>query len=119
MKRSRLGGIAAVLFSHLIKNASSDTVTEQISADDPGGLPGISAVRTSAYHGGIYTAPRRRPGAGLSTNATAGAPDVLSYGDTQVYLRRDMNGWTTDDGFDCRGTGIYVGQCGAGEQLSV
>ena len=47
-------------------------------------------------------------GAGLSASATAGAPDVVPYGDTQVFLRGDMNGWTTDDGFSYRGNGIYI-----------
>ena len=47
-------------------------------------------------------------GTGLSAFATAGAPDVVPYGDTVAYLRGDMNGWSTDDAFSYQGDGIYT-----------
>lgn len=47
-------------------------------------------------------------GEGLSAYATSGAPDVVPYGDTLVYLRGDMNGWSTDDAFEYKGEGIYA-----------
>lgn len=47
-------------------------------------------------------------GEGLSAYATSGAPDVVPYGDTTVYLRGDMNGWSTDDAFEYKGDGIYA-----------
>ena len=46
-------------------------------------------------------------GYGLSAFATAGAPDVVPYGDTIAYLRGDMNGWSTNDAFMYQGNGIY------------
>ncbi|TQV89676.1 alpha-1,6-glucosidase domain-containing protein [Aliikangiella coralliicola] len=47
-------------------------------------------------------------GEGLSAFATSGAPDVVPYGDTSVYLRGDMNGWSTDDAFEYQGDGVYA-----------
>ena len=47
-------------------------------------------------------------GEGLSAYATSGAPDVVPYGDTTVYLRGDMNGWSTDDAFEYQGNGVYA-----------
>lgn len=46
-------------------------------------------------------------GAGLSAIATAGAPDVVPYGDTTVYVRGGMNGWGEVDNFTYLGDGIY------------
>ena len=46
-------------------------------------------------------------GMGLSAYATAGAPDVVPYGDTVVYLRGGMNGWGTDSPMAYRGNGVY------------
>ena len=46
-------------------------------------------------------------GMGLSAFATAGAPDVVPYGDTTVYLRGSMNGWGQDTAFNYEGQGIY------------
>ncbi|TQV75627.1 DUF3372 domain-containing protein [Aliikangiella marina] len=46
-------------------------------------------------------------GEGLSAYATSGAPDVVPYGDTIVYLRGDMNGWSTNDAFEYLGYGVY------------
>lgn len=47
-------------------------------------------------------------GYGLSAFATAGAPDVVPYGDTIAYLRGDMNGWSTQNAFNYQGSGIYT-----------
>ncbi|WP_017446651.1 alpha-1,6-glucosidase domain-containing protein [Gayadomonas joobiniege] len=46
-------------------------------------------------------------GAGLSADATQGAPDVVPYGDTKVYLRGDMNGWSTEMPLNYIGGGKY------------
>lgn len=46
-------------------------------------------------------------GEGLAATATAGAPDVVPYGDTVAYIRGDMNGWSTDDALEYVGGGIY------------
>lgn len=57
-------------------------------------------------------------GYGLASYATAGAPDVVPYGDTPVYLRGSMNGWGTDGDFSYQGNGIYTvtAQLTAGNQ---
>ena len=46
-------------------------------------------------------------GAGLSAIATAGAPDVVPFGDTSVYVRGGMNGWGEVDSFIYLGEGVY------------
>jgi pullulanase-type alpha-1,6-glucosidase len=46
-------------------------------------------------------------GYGMSAIATAGAPDVVPYGDTIVYLRGGMNGWGTGDPMSYLGDGVY------------
>lgn len=46
-------------------------------------------------------------GTGLSAYATAGAPDVVPYGDTTVYIRGGMNGWGEVDALEYVGDGIY------------
>jgi pullulanase len=46
-------------------------------------------------------------GAGLSAYATAGAPDVVPYGDTVPFIRGDMNGWGEVDDLTYQADGIY------------
>ncbi|WP_394129037.1 alpha-1,6-glucosidase domain-containing protein [Shewanella maritima] len=46
-------------------------------------------------------------GEGLSANATAGAPDVVPYGSTTVFVRGGMNGWGEVDAFEYVGSGEY------------
>ncbi|QBF81998.1 DUF3372 domain-containing protein [Shewanella maritima] len=46
-------------------------------------------------------------GSGLSADATAGAPDVVPYGSTTVFVRGGMNGWGEVDAFEYVGSGEY------------
>lgn len=46
-------------------------------------------------------------GTGLSADATAGAPDVVPYGSTEVFVRGSMNGWGEVDSFTYVGSGEY------------
>jgi len=46
-------------------------------------------------------------GEGLSAYATSGAPDVVPYGSTAVYVRGGMNGWGEVDDFTYLGDGVY------------
>lgn len=46
-------------------------------------------------------------GIGLSAFATAGAPDVVPYGDTVAYIRGGMNGWGEVDALSYVGDGVY------------
>jgi pullulanase len=46
-------------------------------------------------------------GTGLSANATVGAPDVVPYGSTAVFVRGTLNDWGTRDAFEYIGEGEY------------
>ncbi|MDF2179025.1 pullulanase-type alpha-1,6-glucosidase [Aliiglaciecola sp. CAU 1673] len=46
-------------------------------------------------------------GEGLSAYATAGAPDVVPYGSTTVYVRGSLNGWSENDPMSYQGNGVY------------
>ena len=46
-------------------------------------------------------------GYGLSAFATSGAPDIVPFGDTEVFLRGEMNGWGEADAFTYAGDGVY------------
>jgi pullulanase len=46
-------------------------------------------------------------GTGLSAYATAGAPDVVPFGDSIPLVRGDMNGWGEVDSLVYKGEGIY------------
>jgi pullulanase len=58
-----------------------------------------------AYTAAVFVKPQGdMQGQGLSANATAGAPDVVPFGSTDVFVRGEMNGWGEVDKF------IYVGK---------
>lgn len=102
--------------SHSVKTAQNFSLhTVQAGSVD-------SVVRTASYAQGegqgTFTVPalttavfvKNQSGAqgeGLSATATAGAPDVVPYGSTAVYLRGSMNGWSTDNSFSYKGAGVY------------
>jgi len=46
-------------------------------------------------------------GVGLSANATVGAPDVVPYGSTAVFVRGSLNDWGTRDAFEYIDEGQY------------
>ena len=46
-------------------------------------------------------------GAGLSALATVGQPDVVPFGDTTMYVKGEMNGWSNDDAMSYAGSGVY------------
>jgi pullulanase-type alpha-1,6-glucosidase len=46
-------------------------------------------------------------GVGMSATATAGAPDVVPYGDTIVYVRGGMNEWGLSNPMTYKGDGVY------------
>ena len=59
---------------------------------------GLSANETEgtfnvpAYTMAVFVKPQgESQGAGLSADATVGAPDIVPYGSTEVYLRGDLN----------------------------
>lgn len=102
--------------SHTIATAAGFSLhaTQLASAD--------SVVATSSFSGGegegTFTVPARTTavfvktqgasqGEGLSATATIGAPDVVPYADTSVFVRGGMNGWSTNDQFEYKGDGVY------------
>ncbi len=102
--------------SHTVATAAGFTLhpVQQASADME-----LSAASFSEGEGeGTFTVPPLTTavfvkvqgdaqGAGLAADVTQGAPDVVPYGDVDVLLRGDMNGWTTDDAFTYVGNGAY------------
>jgi pullulanase len=46
-------------------------------------------------------------GEGLSAFATSGAPDVVPYGSTTVFVRGGFNGWGEDNAMTYAGDGVY------------
>jgi pullulanase-type alpha-1,6-glucosidase len=46
-------------------------------------------------------------GYGLAATATAGAPDVVPFGDSEIYVRGGMNGWEATDAMTYVGNGVY------------
>lgn len=47
-------------------------------------------------------------GVGLSAYATSGAPDVVPFGSTAVFVRGAMNGWGEVDEMTYQGDGVYA-----------
>ena len=102
--------------SHTIATATGFSLhATQLASVDP-------VVATSSFAEGegegTFTVPARTTavfvktqgdaqGEGLSATATIGAPDVVPYADTSVFVRGSMNGWSTDDQFEYKGDGIY------------
>ncbi|WP_304636963.1 MULTISPECIES: alpha-1,6-glucosidase domain-containing protein [Pseudoalteromonas] len=46
-------------------------------------------------------------GEGLSADATVGAPDIVPFGSTTVYVRGSLNDWGTTNSFEYVGNGEY------------
>lgn len=47
---------------------------------------------------------------GLSAFATIGAPDIVPYGDTEIFVRGGFNGWGTDTPMAYQGEGVYTAE---------
>ncbi|MBU3022038.1 alpha-1,6-glucosidase domain-containing protein [Aestuariibacter sp. A3R04] len=92
---------------HGIQAASVDSVVRGASFTE--GEDGNGTFTVPAMTIAVFEKPQSgAQGYGLSSYATAGAPDVVPYGDTVAYLRGDMNGWSTDDAFTYQGDGVYT-----------
>lgn len=56
----------------------------------------------------VFVKPQgENQGMGLSAYATSGAPDVVPFGDTEIFVRGDMNGWGTTNPLTYVGGGVY------------
>lgn len=94
---------------HMIQMNSVDSVVrnasfeEGVDGDQGNGLFSVPAMTIA-----VFVKPQMGDqGYGLSAYATSGAPDIVPYGDTVVYLRGGMNGWGTDDPMAYKGEGVY------------
>lgn len=89
-------------------NSIDPTVRGAYFTEGTGDDEGNGTFTVPALTMAVFVKPQMgAQGYGLSAYATAGAPDVVPYGDTTVYLRGGMNGWGTDDAFSYKGDGVY------------
>ena len=102
--------------SHTVSTASGFSLHPTLAMSVDGKVSGASFSETETD--GTFTVPAlstavfvkaqgESQGTGLSSYATSGAPDVVPYGDTVVYVRGGMNGWGEVDAFTYLGEGMY------------
>lgn len=90
---------------HAILQGSMDSTVKSASFTEG---EGEGTFTVPALTTAVFVKPQMgMQGEGLSASATQGAPDVVPYGDTAVYIRGDMNGWSTDDVVTYKGQGVY------------
>ncbi len=85
-----------------LANSVDATVASASFNEDDGSFT-VPALTTAVF---VKTQGETQ-GTGLSAYATAGAPDVVPYGDTVPLVRGDMNGWGEVDSLVYKGDGIY------------
>ncbi|WP_100642298.1 alpha-1,6-glucosidase domain-containing protein [Alteromonas facilis] len=91
---------------HAIHAGSVDPVVRGASFAE--GEDGNGTFTIPALTMAVFVKPQMgAQGYGLSAYATSGAPDVVPFGDTVVYLRGGMNGWGTADPMTYKGDGVY------------
>ncbi|MBL4909481.1 MAG: DUF3372 domain-containing protein [Alteromonadaceae bacterium] len=90
---------------HSVQANSVDNTVQGASftAGDNEGTFTVPALTTAVF----VKAQGDVQGAGLAATATSGAPDVVPYGATTVFVRGGMNGWGEVDALDYKGAGIY------------
>ena len=96
---------AAGFTLHSIQANSIDTRVQNasFSEGDNEGTFTVPALTTA-----VFVKPQgETQGVGLAATATAGAPDVVPYGATTVYVRGGMNGWGEVDALTYKGDGVY------------
>lgn len=90
-------------------NSADETVrgasfTEGIVGNEGNGTFTVPAMTTA-----VFIKPQgNTQGYGLAANATAGTPEVVPYGSTEIYLRGSMNDWSATQHFVYQGEGIYT-----------
>lgn len=69
---------------------------------------GEGSFNVPAYTMAVFVQPQDDgQGVGLSANATVGAPDVVPFASTAVYVRGSLNDWGTRDVLEYVGNGEY------------
>ena len=81
---------------------SIDSTVASASFNEGDGSFTVPALTTAVF----VKVQGETQGAGLSAYATAGAPDVVPFGDTVVYVR-GVTSWDPVDAFTYQGGGIY------------
>ncbi|WP_026375076.1 alpha-1,6-glucosidase domain-containing protein [Aestuariibacter salexigens] len=90
-------------------NSYDPVVRNAYFTEGEGDTEGNGTFTIPAQTIAVFVKPQMgEQGYGLSAYATAGAPDVVPYGDTVVYLRGGMNGWGTDNPMGYKGDGVYA-----------
>ncbi|MBT0586469.1 alpha-1,6-glucosidase domain-containing protein [Alteromonas oceanisediminis] len=94
---------------HMMQMNSIDPVVRSASfAEGEGDDEGNGTFTVPALTMAVFVKPQMgAQGYGLSAYATSGAPDVVPYGDTTVYLRGVNGDWGTTNAFEYKGDGIY------------
>ncbi|GGW88054.1 alpha-1,6-glucosidase domain-containing protein [Alteromonas halophila] len=89
-------------------NSVDPTVRGAFFTEGSGDDEGNGTFTVPALTMAVFVKPQMgMQGYGLSAYATSGAPDVVPYGDTTVYLRGGMNDWGTTDPMTYQGSGVY------------
>ena len=99
---------AAGFMLHSIHANSVDPMVRGASFTEASGEAQGGTFTVPALTMAVFVKPQGSARAyGLSAYATAGAPDVVPYGDTTVFLRGAMNGWGESDEMEYKGNGLY------------
>jgi pullulanase len=102
--------------SHTVPTAAGFELHPLLKASVDSSMSGASFAASEvdgtftvpAYTMAVFVKPQGdTQGAGLSANATVGAPDVVPFGSTTVYVRGTLNDWGTADSFEYVGGGEY------------
>jgi pullulanase len=68
----------------------------------------LGTFTVPAYTTAVFVKPQMgAQGLGLSAFATAGAPDIVPFGSTTVFVRGSLNGWSEDNPATYVGDGVY------------
>ncbi|WP_185968117.1 alpha-1,6-glucosidase domain-containing protein [Thalassotalea sp. PS06] len=105
MEHSHTVATASGFSLHTVQQNSVDGVVAgaSFSEGEGEGTFTVPALSTAVF----VKVQGEMQGEGLSAFATAGAPDVVPYGDTTVLIRGDMNGWGETDAMMYQGNGVY------------
>ncbi|QLE84096.1 DUF3372 domain-containing protein [Shewanella sp. Scap07] len=107
---------SAETVSHTIPTAAGFELHPTLSASIDAIVTGASfsageeegTFTVPAYTTAVFVKPQGADrGYGLAANATVGAPDVVPYGSTEVFVRGGMNGWGETDMLTYVGDGEY------------
>ena len=91
------------LHSKQLNSVDSTVASASFNHGEGEGTFNVPALTTAVF----VKVQGEQQGLGLSAFATSGAPDVVPFGDTAVYVRGGMNGWGEVDTFTYLGEGIY------------